>query len=239
MSFFKLTTPTYEIVLPSTQEKVKFRPYTVGEEKLLMIAVESDSMVELTRALEQIIQNCTFDKLDSSKMTAFDMEYLFAQLRSKSVGEISTVGIKCSSCSKSNRVEVDMSKARVDGVRTDPKDFLVEVEKNVKVKLKYPSLKDTFNIMNNLDDMTPTQVAYDNIIASIDEVYAGEEVYSTEGASRQDLEQFVDSMKPQAFQDIKKLLDEIPSTVIDVSFKCTHCSHDNEYRAKGIINFFA
>src|SRR6056297_1695954 len=138
MALPKLNSPTYELKIPSTGAEVSYRPYLVKEEKILMMAMESNDTEQMMRAVTDVIRSCTSDSIDVNTLAMFDIEYIFTQLRAKSVGETSTIKVNCKSCDSSNEVDVNLEEVRVDVPESDT--HTIPLTDTVGVSLRYPSV---------------------------------------------------------------------------------------------------
>lgn len=234
MALPKLDAPRYEMKLPSTNKKVVYRPYLVKEEKILMLAMESQDDKQMIRAVKDVITACTDGAVDADSMTMFDMEYMFTQLRSKSVGEKTTVGVSCTSCGTKNDVEIDLANVHV----TVPpaKQRKIELTKTVGIVLKYPSIDDVMAAQTS--ESSDVDRTFDVIISCIDSIYSGDEIFDAKEQTKKELKEFIESLSAEQFNKIKAFVEDMPSAKVSVSFGCTKCSHHNEFDVKGIANFF-
>lgn len=246
MSLPKLTTSTHRLKLPSTGKVFNFRPYLVKEEKILMMAMESESEIEMINAVKNVITSCTNGELTGSQMTMFDLEYFFTQLRAKSVGEQTKVYLPCKNCEHKQKVGIDISKANVINVPPKASDYIKTIidpqdSKNgesVKIKLGYPKIDSLIEILEHSKDLSPIDLSYEFIVSSIEEIYFGDEIYDAREQSKKELMEFVESMNSKQFLEIRKFIEDGPVVVIDHDFKCEKCGHENAYRLKGLTNFF-
>ena len=234
MALPKLDAPRYEMKLPSTNQKLVYRPYLVKEEKILMLAMESQDDRQMIRAVKDVITACTDGAIDADKMTMFDMEYMFTQLRSKSVGEKTTVGVKCTSCETKNDVEIDLGGVHV--TVPNAKTRKVELTKTVGLVLKYPSIDEIMGAQAS--DASEVDKTFDVIIACIDSIYSNDEVFDSKEQTKKELKDFVESLSADQFNKIKAFVENMPSAKVAVSFDCSKCATHNEFDVKGIANFF-
>jgi hypothetical protein len=224
--------PKYSVTIPSNGESVVYRPYLVKEEKILMIAMESENQEQVMRAVKEVIAACTFNKINVDNLTVFDMEYVFLKLRSKSVGEVSKIGIKCGECSALNDIEVQLDILEVSKPEED--NSVVMITDKIGVKLRYPTVKDA----NVLVKYSGTEAAMKTIIACIDNIFDDEKVYPAGDSTPKELEQFVDSLNSEQFKKMQKFFETMPSLSHDAKFTCIKCGHQNELLIKGLANFF-
>lgn len=231
----KLNAPTYELTVPSTGETVPYRPYLVKEEKILMLALESNDTGQMLRAAKDVIRSCTNDQVRVDSLAMFDIEYIFAKLRSKSVGETATVSIKCDDCSASNDVDIDLETVYVDV--PDSSHQTIALTDTVGITLRYPSVD---VLVKEQSDQNKSEVdkIFDVIISCIDSIYSGDEIFDAREQSRNEIKDFVESLNSQQFNKVREFIDSIPSATADVNFKCVSCSKDNHLELKGLGNFF-
>ena len=236
MALPKVNTPTYELILPSTGQRVAYRPYLVKEEKIIMLAAESNDEKQMVRAVKDVIASCTNGEVDTNRITMFDLEYLFTQLRAKSVGESSDIKVKCSECGKSNDATVNLADITVDVPKGAYKGTVKKITEDISVLLRYP-IVDT--ILESSQGKSEVDTAFDLVASCIDTIYQGDEAFDVSEASRDEVIEFVESLSTQQFQNIYEFVDTMPSASLDVRFKCSHCGHDNDITVKGLVNFFS
>ena len=223
----------YTTVVPSTKKTVEFRPFLVKEEKILMIAQESQDSAQIIRALKDIINSCTFGELDSNTLTIYDIEYLFLQLRAKSVGETSELQFKCSKCDARNDIELDLSSINV----VFPKERVsnkIELTDTVGVILRPLSIGKT----QELSKVKEKDMLTKSIAAYIESIYDAENVYLADESSDKEMEAFIDSLSHKNLEDIQNYMALQPQLKEDVTFKCSGCSHVNETTVTGLQSFF-
>ena len=224
--------PKYSVTIPSTEESVVYRPYLVKEEKILMIAMESENQEQVMRAVKEVIAACTFNKVNVDNLTVFDMEYVFLKLRSKSVGEVSKIGVKCGECSTLNDIEIQLDTLEVSKPTEDKS--VVMITDKIGVKLRYPTVKDA----NLLVKYSGTEAAIKTIVACIDNIFDDDKVYPAKDSTPKELEQFLDSLNAEQFKKMQSFFETMPSLSHDATFTCSSCGHQNELLIKGLANFF-
>lgn len=235
MALPKLDIPRYETKIPSTNKKVVYRPYVVKEEKILMIAMESNDQTQMIRAVKDIISSCTENTIDADSLTMFDIEYMFTQLRAKSVGEVSKILMACTNCSEKNEVSIDLSKVKVDAV--DQKSKKIKLTNNVSVALKYPSVKDIEEIAR--EDRSEVDIIFDLVILCIDSIYSADEIFDAKEQSKHELTEFVESLNSEQFSKITEFVQNTPAVKTMAVFDCQKCGTHNEIEIKGLANFFS
>jgi ribosomal protein L44E len=225
-----LETTTYNLVVPSTKKKLKYRPFLVKEEKILLIAQESESENQILQAVKDIIESCTFSKIDVNKIPMYDLEYIFLKIRSKSVGEVISFQLKCEECGEYNKVELNLEDVEVQfpDEEIDPN---IELTDSVGITLK----------PINLSDVTKAKgkdVISEALISSIDSIYDSDNVYSASTCSKKELETFVDSLTHQHLEKIQKYLLNQPTLKHTIEYTCEKCGHKNSYELSGLQSFF-
>lgn len=229
-----VNTPTYPCTLPVSGKSVTFRPFLVKEEKVLMLALESGDPEAMKHAMDNIIEACTVSGLNVRDQQVADIEYLFTMIRSKSVGETSRVVLECTSCSEKNVVTVDLSGVRVDGI---PETDVVKLADNLSLRMKMLTLNEVEKAKQG--KTTDIEQLYGLLIASIDEIYYGDESYATADHPEQELIDFVENLNMDQFTHVRKWVEQLPVAAIDVNYVCQHCQTRNEITLQGLVNFFA
>lgn len=245
MALPKLSIPTYTLKIPSSGKKIKFRPFLSKEEKVLMLVKQSENADEILQAMRDIADVCTFNKLNMPEMPLFDLEYIFLQLRSKSVGEIIEIDMKCANTVPKHGVDhsdmvecgglipfsIDISEIKV----TFPEDHtnVIKLEKDIGVTMRYPSIDD----MEMLDDNKNDDVEI--IKALIQNVFDKENVYEASDTSAEELNDFVDTISSKQLESIReKFFYTMPYLSHVVNYKCAKCGYEGEYTFAGINDFF-
>jgi len=236
MTLPKITTPTYELELPSSDEKVKFRPFLVKEEKILLIAVENDSQEEMVGAIKQIISNCTFDKIDIEKLPLFDLEYIFLQLRAKSIGEISKFRILCPDDKKTYAdVEIDLTKVVVEVAEGHDNRIIIDDKKQLGIVLSYPSValfKSTNLIGNNV------KAVFDLIVQCVDHIFEGEKIYPAKDMKEAEITQFLDDLPQKAFNKVRNFFETMPRIKHEVEIENPKTKVKSKVMLQGLQDFF-
>ena len=236
MALPKLEVPIYELTVPSTDEKIKYRPFLIKEEKILLIAMESGANEDVIQAVKQIVSECTFNTLKLGDMPMFDVEYIFLQIRSKSVGEVSKLKILCRDDGETYaNVEVDLTEIEVQV--NDDHTNKIELTDEMGVIMKYPTI-DSFSTAG-ISDITPENML-DVIVACIDKVYdkKGEEVYDSKDSSKKELMDFVEQMNTQQFQDVQKFFDSMPKLRHEITVVNPKTKVENIVALSGLNDFF-
>lgn len=226
------STPKYEMVIPSQQKKVRFRPYLVKEEKVLLMAFESQDTVQAMKAIIDTILVCVDDKIKKEELTTFDVEYMFTKLRSKSVGERSNLNIECSECKTPNEVSINIDDIEI---KLDNPSETLELQEDVHVEMGYPSAE---VLMNMKEGISSTEQLIELIVYSIKNIMTEEEQVSAKDVSTKDLRDFVDSMTGDQFKKVSEFVATIPTLTKDVEFDCKKCGTSNKNTLSGFTDFF-
>ena len=237
MALPKIDVPIYELTVPSTDEKIKYRPFLVKEEKLLLIAMESGENSDILRAVKDIVDSCTFNKMKIGNMPMFDVEYIFLQIRSKAVGEVSTLRVLCLDDMKTYaKVEVDLNEIEVRV--TDAHTNKIELSDEMGVIMKYPTV-DSF-VENKIDDISPANML-DVIVTCIDKIYdkKGEEVFDAKDSTKKELVEFVEQMNTKQFADVQKFFDTMPKLRHMITVLNPKTKKESNIQLSGLSDFFA
>ena len=240
MSLPKLNVPVYEAILPSTESVIKYRPFLVKEEKILLTALEDETGQSLPKAVKQIINNCVQGKLDVERLPTFDIEYLFLRLRAKSVGEQVTIGLKHYECSQNdgdiclNSTEVEINLEEVKVVKNDNHKNKIMLDDKVGVLMDYPDASILQGIQGDA-----FSVGMALIKNGIRMIFTEEETHEKDSFTEKELEEFIDSLNSEQFQKVKNFYDTMPVLKHTVKYKCSVCGEDKETTLEGMNSFFA
>ena len=226
--------PSYEMIIPSSGKRVRYRPFLVKEQKSLMLAAESNDNKVMFRSVLDILKECIEDKIYERQLASFDVEYMFLQLRAKSVGESSDISIKCDKCNHANDVKVQLDTIEVEINNNIEKK--IELTDDIKVQLKYPSYIDMINSGIGDGELNSNQMF--NIMHScIEYVETPDERIDMREVDQKEVTEFIESMNTEQFKNLQDFLTTMPRLNHTVEFKCTECGHDNEILVEGISNF--
>jgi len=233
MALPKLNTLTYELELPSNGETIKYRPFLVKEQKLLMIAQESEEDKQIQSAFAQIITDCTFGELDPYVMPMFDLEYVFLQLRSRSVGEKVKLKLICPDDNKTE-VQVELDLKDVDVQMTADHTNIVKLTKNISMTMKYPSLSD----MEGFDPQGKILSLFEMVKRCILEIRDGKTIHNKVDISDKELDKFIDSMSTENFKELSNFFETMPK--LRHIFKVTNpkTKKKSEIPVEGLQSFF-
>ena len=236
MALPKLTTPTYELEIPSTDEKIKYRPFLVKEEKILMMALESKSEKDITQAVKDIVSECTFNKVNIDNMPMFDVEYTFLQVRSKSVGEVSKLKLLCPDDKKTYAdVELDLNEVKVQvGEEHTNK---IELGNGMGLIMKYPTI-DSFN-ESGIRDINPSNML-EVIGTCILQIYEedGKKVYDPKDQTQKELTEFIEQLNTKQFKDLQKFFETMPKLKHEITIKNPKTKKESKITLTGLNDFF-
>ena len=206
----KIATPTYELELPSTGATIKYRPFLVKEEKVLVIALESEDNKQITNAIKAVLKSCILSKgIKVEDLPTFDIEYLFLNIRGKSVGEDLEVNIICPDDNKT-QVAVTIALDEIEVQKDENHTNKIKVDDSIMMEMKYPSLEQF--IKNNFDfnDKNAMDQSFDLIASCIDKIYTEEEVWATEDCTKKEMNEFLESMNSSQFKEIENFFTSMP-----------------------------
>jgi hypothetical protein len=233
----KISTPSYHLTLPSTGKEIKYRPFLVREEKLLVLALESEDIKQITEAIKTVIKNCIITRgIKVETLPSFDIEYLFLNIRGKSVGEEIEVNIICPDDGETTvpfKINID----EIEVKKFDGHDKKIKVDDEVMIEMKYPSL-DQF-IKNNFDFSTPDiDQAFDLISSCIDKIYTEDEVWSTSDVTKKEINEFLDQFNSLQFQKIETFFETMPKLSHKISVTNPKTKVESEVILEGLSSFF-
>jgi hypothetical protein len=232
MALPTLQTNKYTLILPSTGKKVEYRPFLVKEEKLLLIAQETDDQELVIKSVIDVIDACTFNKLDMSELTTYDIEYIFIQLRRKSVDESAQILTKCPHCKNQTPITIDLENAKVVKPKETPESHINLTDDGVGIILKPLSLDDAVAIADKQDDFNAV------LLACIESIYDSEKVYQKEDHSQEELNDFIDSFSRKNIQDIEHYITNQPAVKYNEEHVCALCNKTFEVKLAGLQDFF-
>jgi len=228
--------PMYEVVVPSSQETYKFRPFLVKEQKSLLIAFESQDNKQILTTMLNCIESC-IPGLDMKKLATFDMDYLFTQIRAKSVGETSTVLSACVKCKEENEVVINLQNIKME--KTDIKTKVIPITDTIKVEMKYPTYDDVMkNTAFMKDDANTTDVLFSNIVNCMHAVQTEEDNILISQEPMEEIDKFINSLTNQQLEKITQFVQSVPTLYHEQKYICKKCGHENTLELKGLQDFF-
>jgi hypothetical protein len=237
MSLPKINAPLYELTIPSSGKKIKYRPFVVKEEKLLLLALESENQDEITNAIIQIINNCVQTKINIDELSTFDVEYLFLNIRSKSVGEMLEFAITCPDDNET-QVEVEINIDDIKIVKEKDHSDLIDLENGYFIKMKYPTMK---YIMNKKTDNEKSVIdsTFEYAVECIDQIYNDEEVWESANSTHKELSEFVENLNTKQYQKLQNFFNTMPKLKHSVNITNPKTGVKSEVTIEGLANFFA
>jgi len=235
----KINTPTYELVIPSTGKKIKYRPFLVREEKILILALETEDTTQIANAVVQILNECIITKgIDVTKLATFDIEYLFLNVRSKSVGETVEVNLTCPDDDKTS-VEMEINIDAIKVQKTRGHKNTIKLDDQYSMKLKYPSF-DQF-IESNFDtgsDNSDVDRSLNMITNCIEMIYDEEESWDASDSTKKELEDFIEGLNSKQFKTIEKFFETMPKLSHKVKVTNPTTGVESEVVLEGLASFF-
>ena len=230
-----LDTATYELTLPSSDVQVKYRPFLVKEEKILLLAMESDNAVEITKALKEIVHACTFGSINVEALPTFDLEYIFLNIRAKSVGEVAKLKLLCPDDKETYaNVELDLSKVEVQV--DDEHNNTIQINDKIKMIMKYPTL-DTFDPTIDASKLKTEQL-FDIIANTVYEIYEGETVHKASDYSKEEMKKFIESLTSDHFAKIQKFFNTMPRLQHELEIENPKTKVKSKVVLSGLQSFF-
>ena len=238
----KIDTPTYELKLPSTNKKIRYRPFLVKEEKILLMAQEGETVEEKIDAVKQIIRNCVLNDIDVEKLSTFDIEYLFIQLRSKSVGNIINLNYKKENCSEKENgpgdcqlpflLDLDQVKVNTEQEGYSNK---IELTDEIGLIMKYPDFE-TLNRLLSAED-------YDDLVkliaSCIEFIWDADDMHNVSDYTIEEVSEFIENLTQKQLDLINDFFENMPETVCEVNIRCPKCGFQKEMKVRGISDFFS
>lgn len=229
-------TPTYNLTVPSTGKNVKYRPFLVKEEKALLIAQQSEDPVVMIDTIKSVIAACIAE-IDVQTLATFDIEYIFAQIRAKSVGEIIDLIFYCDTCTDDKaKVQLSFDLTKLEVEKGEGHTNKIELFDDVGIVMKYPSIE-TLTELQGIDSSSVESI-FSIIIDCIDYIYNSEEVYYAKEHSREELEQFLENMTSEQFGKVQKFFETMPKIRQEVDYNCPVCGKAHHTVLEGIQSFF-
>lgn len=239
MALPKIDVPSYELELPLSKKKIKYRPFLVKEQRNLLMAIEANDTKSVQRTIKDILNNCTLTEgIDVDKLPIIDIEYYFINLRAKSVGEVVESRYRCNNevdgeeCGNIMEKEINLLDIKVQENDSDPE---IQLTDKISIKMKYPD----FGVVQNsieLDDIT--EVTFNMIAQSIEYVYDGEQFHYATETTPEELLQFVESLNQEQFNKIEKFFENLPKLKETVNIDCSKCGFHHTIEVEGLESFF-
>ena len=233
----EISTPTYELEIPSTKKKIRYRPFLVKEEKILIIAMESQSDTEIANAVKDVLSTCILTKgVDVETLSTFDIEYIFLNIRGKSVGEDVEVLVTCPDDEKTKvPVRINLDDIKISNSKDHNRD--IKLDDQLKMRMKYPSINQFIKSNFVVGDIKPEDT-FDLIISCIEQVYNEEESWSTSDCTKDEMNDFLDQLNSNQFKEIEKFFDTMPKLSHTLKVKNPNTNVVNDVKLEGLSAFF-
>lgn len=239
MGLPRIATPVYELEIPSTKKVIKYRPFLVKEEKILIIAMESEDQKQITESVKTVIGNCILTRgVKVDDLATFDIEYLFLNIRGKSVGENVDILITCPDDNKTQvPVSINLDEIQVEFREDHTRD--IRLDDNLTMRMKYPSLKEF--VKNNLTNDSNISVTetFDMISSCIDQIYNDEESWTTSDVSKKEMTEFLEQLTSKQFKEVEKFFETMPKLAHKIKIKNPNTDVESEVVLEGLTSFFA
>ena len=235
----KIATPTYELELPSTGKSIKYRPFLVKEEKVLVIALESEDNKQITNAIKAVLKSCVLTKgIKVETLPTFDIEYLFLNIRGKSVGEELDVTLICPDDGETEvSVQIDLDDIQIQ--KNDDHTNQVKLDNSLMMDLRYPSLDQFIKSNFDFDDKNQMDQSFALIASCIDKIYSEDEVWATADCTKKEMNDFLESMNSSQFKEIEKFFETMPKLKHEIKITNPKTGVESDVVLEGLASFFA
>lgn len=239
----KLDVPIYEVKLISTGKTIRFRPFLVKEQKLFLMASESTDPKETINTIRQVLKNCILDELDIDSLPTFDLEFLFMNLRARSVEEVVDLKYKCNNIVKNDKgedttctgsVEFKLNLLEIEPIKDPNHTNKIQLTENLGIALKYPS----FDMIQKYESKSENEIMAGVLTDCIDYVFDNDQIYYAKDQTKEELDEFIDNLQQKDLEKIKVFFDTMPEIKKDVHFKCPKCLYEEDIQIKGLQSFF-
>ena len=246
MALPKIDSPIFTTKLISTGKEVKFRPFTVKEEKLFLIANESDDPKTITDAIIQVLNNCILDDTKVDSLPLFDIEYLFLNLRARSIGEVVDLNYRCNNLVKddngeekkcNNKVEIKVNLLEIKPTISEEHKSKIEINDKLGIVMKYPTM-DSVGKIEGPEDLDEVDMVVEMILSCIDYIYDENSVYYAKDSTKEELLEFIESLSTKDMEKLKVFFDTLPKLSKKVEFKCSKCGYTEDIDIEGLQSFF-
>ena len=235
----KIATPVYELELPSTGETIQYRPFLVKEEKVLVIALESEDTKQITTAIKNVIKNCIQSKgIKVETLPTFDIEYLFLNIRGKSVGEEIEVNVTCPDDGVT-QVPITINLDDIQVQKNEDHTNRIKLDDTIMMEMRYPSLEQFIKNNFNFEDGNAMEQSFDLIATCIDKIFTEDEVWAVEDCTKKEIVEFLEQMNSSQFKEIEKFFETMPKLSHSITVKNPKTKKENAVVIEGLAGFFA
>jgi hypothetical protein len=234
--------PEYSLNLPSSGKEIKYRPFLVKEEKILLIAMESEDKKEITNATKRVIKNCIVGDINIDELPTFDIEYIFLWLRGKAKGEKIDLKYTCPTCKNTVDIVFNIEDVKIDGVNKH--DSKIKLNDTLGLALKYPTI-DLQEKIESLESETEIDKVFKTVLLCVDYIYDNEEIYPAKDHTEKEMNDFLESLTDKQFQEVAKFFETMPKLKHDIKLECKHrdkkkkvCGYTEDITLEGLASFF-
>ena len=247
MALPKVSTPTYELTIPSSGEKVNFRPFLVKEEKTLLTAMESGDQTSMTKAMQNIITSCTEGEVEVKDLSPYDLEYFFLQLRGRSVGEVLTIRAPrpsnfTSCCDEATEEDICEFNINIDDISVNTSEIKspeIQITDDIGMKMRFPQIETVQKYSSGVEgEEIKTENIFKLIIECIDYIWDGDEIYKAKDSTKKELNDFLDSLSSGQFQQVREFFESMPRLSHDIDWVCPKCEKAKTMTLTGLDSFF-
>lgn len=231
------STPIYSLTVPSSGKEVKYRPFLIKEEKALLLAHQSEDTKVMVDSLKNVIKDCIKDNIDVNDLATFDLEYIFTQIRAKSVGELVELYLKCDTCEDEKavaKVDIDLTALQVD--KSADHSTRINLFDDVGVVMKYPTI-DVIKKLENIENADLDQV-FNIVVECIDSIYTTNELFHAKEQTKAELLEFLNNLSSDQFKKIQSFFETMPKLKKDIKYTCPVCNKEHEKTLEGLNSFF-
>jgi hypothetical protein len=225
--------PKYDVIIPSTKQEIRFRPFLVKEQKILLMALETKDQKSILNAITDTLKSCIIDEININRLTSFDVEYLFTQIRAKSVGESTKIGFLCTECEAENEVAIKLDDIAID---VPKKNMSVRLNDQYTIDMKYPTYMAMLS--EDVDSESGVDQIYNTLILCLDKLKTDDDIIEFANESKEEIMSFIEQLSTAQFEKIMDFINSIPSLHHELNFDCTACGHENKAVLQGINDFF-
>lgn len=232
------STPVYTLTVPSTEKQVKYRPFLIKEEKSLLIAQQSEDPMVMVDSLKEVIRSCIKEKdFNVDDLATFDLEYIFTQIRAKSVGEIVELMLRCDTCTDEKavaKVNIDLTSVSVN--KSEEHKNKISLYDDVGIQLKYP----TMDVIKKLENLKQTDIesVFAIVVDCIDFIFTSNEVFHAKEQTREELIEFLNNLTSDQFMNIQKFFETMPKLTKEINYNCPVCGKAHHKILEGLNSFF-
>ena len=239
MTLPKIEVPTFEMIIPSTEKKVKYRPFLVKEEKVLLMALEGNDQKEIANAIKQTIKTCCLEDINVNELAPFDIEYFFLKLRTKSIGDTIDLTYVCQNkkgkADCKNTIEFSVNVDKVEVIKNPKHTTKIDLTDTVGVIMKYPDVEET--LAQNLDE-TDIEEMFNLITTCMDSIYDEATTYKMKDTDQTETKEFLDGLTQAQFMKIRDFFETMPKLKYETTLLCDKCKGKNKVEIEGLQNFF-